>query len=146
MYTSVDDEPRNEANDVSPCVWRTHTIRNFIRIVNSSQNDIVVRKVINSAYDTMKKEVENLIGSIDLSEEPEHEESSTPSTDYVKDPTKRKEKYVRNNRLKSTIEKQCNKVKGWKKRQENFSDKTREKAQASVQVLYLIYINILCKE
>ncbi|XP_021843581.1 protein FAR1-RELATED SEQUENCE 5-like [Spinacia oleracea] len=133
MYTSVDDDATNEAKDVSPCVWRTHTIRNFIRIVNSSQNDVVSRKVVDSAYDDMKKEVENLIGSIDLSEEPEHEESSTPSADYVKNPTKRKEKYVRNDRLKSTMEKQCNKVKGWKKRQAKFSDKTKAKAQASVQ-------------
>ncbi|XP_021721342.1 protein FAR1-RELATED SEQUENCE 5-like [Chenopodium quinoa] len=113
-------------------------------------------KVIDLCYENMKKEIEDLLATSKQSGEQEAENNSgslpnenanlstscsdqllLPTTyDNVKDPTTRREKYVRNDRPKSFVEKKCSQIRSWKYKQVAYIEYTKDKAQLSIQSQY----------
>ncbi|KAL2893564.1 Protein FAR1-RELATED SEQUENCE 9 [Bienertia sinuspersici] len=135
MCTRIDGDHETREAVIESSVWRIQTIRNFISLVNSSQHDIATRNVVDSTYKELKVKVSSLIGQVDESITLEDVENMLYPN--IKDPPKKRKKGTKDKRPKSTLEKQCNKLKGhikaWKNRAEKASIKTRATAQESAK-------------
>ncbi|KAL2935598.1 Linoleate 13S-lipoxygenase 3-1 chloroplastic [Bienertia sinuspersici] len=146
MCTRIDGDHETREAVIESSVWRIQTIRNFISLVNSSQHDIATRNVVDSTYKELKVKVSSLIGQVDESITLEDVENMLYPN--IKDPPKKRKKGTKDKRPKSTLEKQCNKLKGhikaWKNRAEQASIKTRATAQESVKVSSVICLNFSC--
>ncbi|XP_056691821.1 protein FAR1-RELATED SEQUENCE 5-like [Spinacia oleracea] len=136
MCNAVVDEQSSKANVVPASVWKFQTMRNFVRLVTSSQYFLEARVEIDTAFDLLRQKVESVRGAIDFSEPvegidvPGHDGKDGPS---IKDPKKRRKKGETNERPKGIVEKECNKKKAWRKRAEKHAENAKAKAQASVQ-------------
>ncbi|KMT01886.1 hypothetical protein BVRB_9g210050 [Beta vulgaris subsp. vulgaris] len=88
-------------------------------------------KVVENAFSDLKLKVELLTGKVD--ESITIDEVKKLLYPVVKDPPKKRKKGTRDVRLKSTVEKQVNRLKGWKKTAEKAAMRNKAKAQKSVQ-------------
>ncbi|XP_048497538.2 uncharacterized protein LOC125496087 [Beta vulgaris subsp. vulgaris] len=131
MCTRVDDDVGKDVNIVQASVWRVQTTRDALAIINSTQHDIAARKVVENALSDLKSKVVLLIGKVD--ESITIDEVTNLLYPVVKDPPKKRKKGARNVRLKSTVEKQVNRLRGWKKTAEKAALRNKAKAQKSVQ-------------
>ncbi|XP_057248352.1 protein FAR1-RELATED SEQUENCE 5-like [Beta vulgaris subsp. vulgaris] len=131
MCTRVDDDVGKDVNIVQASVWRVQTTRDALSIINSTQHDIAARKVVENALSDLKAKVGLLIGKVD--ESITIDDVQNLLYPVVKDPPKKRKKGTRNVRLKSTVEKQVNRLRGWKKTAEKAALRNKAKAQKSVQ-------------
>ena len=138
-HTTV-DKPSSRTNLVSSTVWRSQTLRKFVKLVTSCQNSLPARAEVDLYFDILKDKVESVRGTIDFNEAAEGVEIVDHE---VNDPPKKRPIGERNVRPKSTVEKEFNKARGnWRKRKSSYTPYMKAKGQARVQVLLNIKVFI----
>ncbi|XP_021759428.1 protein FAR1-RELATED SEQUENCE 5-like [Chenopodium quinoa] len=102
------EEPTLRTNVVATSVWRSQTIRKFVKLITSCQNSLNARAEVECYFNLLKEKVESVSGVIDFSEIVKEVEIVDLE---IKNLPKARPKGERNVRPKSTLEKQCNKAK-----------------------------------
>ncbi|XP_021754636.1 uncharacterized protein LOC110719951 isoform X2 [Chenopodium quinoa] len=126
------EEPTLRTNVVATSVWRSQTIRKFVKLITSCQNSLNARAEVECYFNLLKEKVESVSGVIDFSEPVKEVEIVDLE---IKNPPKARPKGERNVRPKSTLEKQCNKAKGnFKRKKSLYTPYKRGIGQAVVQV------------
>ncbi|XP_021753449.1 protein FAR1-RELATED SEQUENCE 5-like isoform X2 [Chenopodium quinoa] len=127
------EEPTLRTNVVATSVWRSQTIRKFVKLITSCQNSLNARAEVECYFNLLKEKVESVSGVIDFSEPVKEVEIVDLE---IKNPPKARPKGERNVRPKSTLEKQCNKAKGnFKRKKSLYTPYKRGIGQAVVQEL-----------
>ncbi|KAL2900706.1 hypothetical protein RDABS01_025788 [Bienertia sinuspersici] len=146
MCTRIDGDPETREAVIESSVWRIQTIQNLISLINSNQHDIAARSVVDSTYKELKVKVSSLIRHVD--ESITLEDVANMLYPNIKGSIKEEEKSTKGQRLKRTLEKQCNKlieqIKAWKSRVEKASIKARAIAQESFKVSSVLFLNFSC--
>ncbi|XP_021757116.1 protein FAR1-RELATED SEQUENCE 9-like isoform X4 [Chenopodium quinoa] len=125
------EEPTLRTNVVATSVWRSQTIRKFVKLITSCQNSLNARAEVECYFNLLKEKVESVSGVIDFSEPVKEVEIVDLE---IKNPPKARPKGERNVRPKSTLEKQCNKAKGnFKRKKSLYTPYKRGIGQAVVQ-------------
>ncbi|XP_021731731.1 protein FAR1-RELATED SEQUENCE 1-like isoform X2 [Chenopodium quinoa] len=127
------DEPTMKTNVVSTSVWRTQTLRKFVKLVTSCQHSLNARAEVECYFNLLKEKIESVTGTIDFNEPVEGIEIVDHE---VKNPAKSRPIGERNYRPKSNLEKAYNKARGqWLKKKSVYTPYKRSKGQAVVQEL-----------
>ena len=89
MCSHLVEDDGEKSNIVAASVWRAQTLRNFVKLVMSSQDSLQARAEVDSAFGLLKEKVESIRGTIDFSDPKVGEDIFVP---LVKKPTEFKEK------------------------------------------------------
>ncbi|XP_021746642.1 protein FAR1-RELATED SEQUENCE 7-like [Chenopodium quinoa] len=134
MCSHVVDGDVVQENVISSSIWRAHMLRKFIQLVTSCQDHLEARVEIEYTFEMLREKVESVRGPIDFDEEEEVQEVENDAQP-IQNPKVIRKKGERNDRPKSTIEKACNKAKGWKKKVDKYKDEVKATVQKVFQVL-----------
>ncbi|XP_021747450.1 protein FAR1-RELATED SEQUENCE 5-like [Chenopodium quinoa] len=127
------EEPTLRTNVVATSVWRSQTIRKFVKLITSCQNSLNARAEVECYFNLLKEKGESVSGVIDFSEPIKEVEIVDLE---IKNPPKARPKGERNVRPKSILEKQCNKAKGnFKRKKSMYTPYKRGIGKAVVQEL-----------
>ena len=137
-----DEEPCEDVKVVPSAVWRVQMVRKYVQLVTSCQDDLLARNEVEYTFQMLREKVESVMGPIHIDEVEVGEEAKEEGDEegFINNPKIARKKGERNYRPKSTVEKACNKAKGWKKK----VDKYKDEARVTVQKLVVEVILNLC--